>query len=112
MDNLKDLLPYFQNKPVEIYVGDQFEEVQMSDHSHQIKSVIYGFIKDVVSDFVVVDSFYDLGDGTVRTGNILFISGWQIVAITQLDGFGSLKDVFMSIKDSSKVKKILNIKDR
>lgn len=112
MQDLTKLLPLLKDKYIELYVGSTFEELHFTDHSKTVDGAIYGKLNDVVGDFLIIDSFFiDRKDpNVIKTGNILLINSWSVIAISIIDGAGSLEDALLSVSHVHKIKAILNVK--
>lgn len=109
LKNLETILPLLQNKYVEVYIGDTYEELSFSDHSQMVNGVIYGKLLTVIGDFFVLDTFYvDKKDGEVKSGNIIFINSWHIAALSPVDDNGSMADALLSVSHINKIRAIIN----
>lgn len=107
MKDLNKILTYFQNKYMQIYLGEQYEEIQLDDHTYEIVSIIYGKLVDVISDFLVVDCFYVSADKEIKSGNIVFINSWQIKMMTAFDDKGTIDDILLSQKHNDLIKSLI-----
>lgn len=104
------LTQYFIGKYLELYIGDQVETLEFTDHSVPENCVIYGKLIEVLDRFLVFDCFYvDKKDNNVKSGNIVFINFFQIRAMSELNGVGSLGDVFLSVNDAKRIQKIIGV---
>lgn len=104
-DELKEK---YIGKVLEIYIGDQYETLNFDDYSTPQNCIIYGRLLEVLDRFLVVNCFYiDKASGTLRDDNKVFISSFQIRAMTALDARGSLGDIFLSTNDGKKIHAML-----
>lgn len=111
MKDLDKLLTYFKDKYIQIYLGEQYEEIQLDDHTYEIISVIYGKLIDVVSDFLVIDCFYVSSSKDfkeIKSGNIIFINSWQVKMMTAFDDKGTIDDILLSGKHTGSIKSMIN----
>lgn len=109
MSDISKLLPRLQDELLEIYVGDEYEELVMSDNVRKVNGSVFGYCKDLLGDFLVLDCFYINKKGELVKGNITYINVWSIKAITKVKSNGSLSDVFMSSADTRKLKVLLGL---
>lgn len=103
-DELKDK---FTGKIVEIYIGDQYETINFDECSVPQNCTIYGKLIEVLDRVIKIDCFYiDKITKEVKYGNIVYINSFQIRAMTEVNEQGSLSDIFLSIYDTAKIKKV------
>lgn len=110
MSDLNSLLPKLKNKLLEVGVGDEYEELVLTDHNKKINGVIYGVLKDIVEDFMVLDC-YAIKDGKLHNGNIVYINTWNVKYFTEANASGSLNDVLLSSAHSRRMKVLLGLTD-
>jgi len=93
---------------MEFYIGDESETQSWDDVSYPQFCVIYGRLLEVLDRFVIIDAFYiDARSGEIKSGNEIFLNAFQIRAMTELNGKGSLHDIFTSSKASDKIRKLI-----
>jgi hypothetical protein len=109
MSKLDELFPKLKDELVEICVGDEYEELVMSDTTRKVNGSIFGKCKELIGDFLVLDCYYINKNNELSLGNIIYLNTWQIKAITKVKSNGSLKDIFMSSADSRKMKMLLGL---
>lgn len=109
MSNMNSLLPILKGKLLEVSIGDEYEELVMSDHVKKVNGVIYGILKDIVDEFIVLDCYYLTKEGELANGNIVYINTWAIQAFTQVNASGCLNDVFLSSSHTRKIKALLGL---
>ena len=98
MSYVDSIVKLLKGKLVEIYLGDQFEQVQFADNTSSVNAVMYGIIKDGEGDCLVLDSMHvDKALKIVVHGNVIYINGSNITAISEIDGTGTIKDAIISI---------------
>jgi hypothetical protein len=107
LQKFTDRLLALKGKIVEFYIGDQCETINYNDYSVPKNCSIYGIITDVLDRFVAVDCFYVNKKGDLCSGNEVLINAFQIRMMTELNGRGSLADVFLDVKSADKVRKLL-----
>ncbi len=108
---MDSLLPTLKGKLLEISVGDEYEEIVMSDHVRKVNGVIYGILQDIVDEFIVISCYYISKDGKLQSGNVVYINTWAIKAFTQVNASGCLNDVFLSSDHTRKIKALLGLND-
>jgi hypothetical protein len=103
-----ELLNKFRGKILEIYIGDQCETMNYDEVSVPKNCSIFGKLVDVLDRMVVLDCYYiDSASKQVVSGNITYINSFQIRAMTEVDGKGSLGDIFLSVNAASKIRKMI-----
>lgn len=113
---VESVAKFLEGKFVEVYTGDQYESVQFADNTTNTNSIMYGVIKSADGDCLVLDSMhYDKSLRKLVHGNIIYLNGLNIHAITEVDGFGTIKDAIMSMAKTPNLhptgKHLKNIKD-
>jgi hypothetical protein len=108
MENIKVLLDHFKDKYVQIYIGDQYEEIQQFDFSQTINGTIYGKLLDISGEFLILDCFY-YDNRNLKSGNIIFVNSWHIKVISEIKKEGSISDVLLSVEDINVVKKLIGL---
>jgi len=103
-----ELLIKFKGKVLEIYIGDQSETINYDDYSVPKNCSIFGKLIDVLDRFVIFDCYYiDPKTKTLRSENYVYINLFQIRAMTEVNGKGSLGDIFLSVDDSKAIRKLI-----
>ena len=98
-----------KGKAVEIFLGDEYEELNQNDFNVKVQTVLCGFLVGALGDCLLVDCIYaDAKDKTIKHGNIIMVNGYAIKAITELDGDGTLNHAFTAVNVSHKIAAILN----
>lgn len=111
MSELKGLLPVLKNQLLEICVGDEYEELLTADSTRKVNGVIYGVLKDIVDDFLVLDSYFLTKEGKINSGNIIYINTWAVKMFTKVNANGSLNDVMLSSDHTRKMKHLLGLNE-
>lgn len=111
MSSILELFPRLKDELVEVYIGDEYEEIVMSDNVRKVNGSLFGYCREVLGDFVILDCFFINKKGELSNGNIVYVNTWSIKAITKVKSNGSLNDVFMSSSDTRKLKSLLGIDD-
>lgn len=112
MSKLQTLLPHLKDELLEISIGDEYEEIISSDTVKKVNGVIYGVLKDIIDDFLIVDCYYLDKNGRLVSGNIVYINSWAIKVFTKVKANGCLNDVLLSSSHSRKVKYLLGLDDQ
>ena len=111
--DLKKFTDYLLSKKgraVELYIGDQCETLNFDEVSVPKNCSIFGIILDVLDRVLILDCFYvDRNTKQLRSGNEIVINTFQIRAMTDLHQNGSLGDVFLSVEDADKIRKLCGI---
>lgn len=95
-----------KDKLIEIGFGDIYEQINLSDFSPNVFSVICGKIIDAHGDSLFIDCYYVDNGKLVKSGNIVLINGFNVKYITEVDGNGQLKDILLNVRSTSRIKKI------
>lgn len=111
MSEMRSLLPKLKGKLLEISIGDEYEELIMSDHIKKVNGVIYGTLENIIEDFLVINCFFVTKTGVLSDGNIVYLNSWNVKAFTEVNSTGSLNDVFLSSTHTRKMKDLLGIND-
>lgn len=111
-DNLRkfsdELIQKFKGKVVELYIGDQCETLNFEDFSVPQNCSIFGKLIDVLDRFIIIDCYYfDQKTKKLKTGNHVYINAFQIRAMTEINGAGSLNDIFLHVNDAKIVRKLI-----
>jgi hypothetical protein len=103
-----ELLTKFKGKVLEVYIGDQSETINYDDYSVPKNCSIFGKLIDVLDRFVIFDCYYiDPKTKILKTDNSVYINLFQIRAMTEVNGKGSLGDIFLSVDASKAVRKLI-----
>jgi len=111
MSKLAGLLPKLKGELVEVSVGDDYEDIVLSDTTKKVNGVIFGVLEDIVDDFMILNSLYVNKDGEIKTGNIVYINIFQIKIFTKIKSQGSLNDVLLSSAHSRRIKQLLGLNE-
>lgn len=87
------ILPYLQDKLVEIFTGSYAKTRKYYDFDHQQKEVIRGVVRGGAGDLLMVE-IGDLGNTSNSNTNIVYINGWAITAIIEPKNSISIFDVY------------------
>lgn len=86
----------FKNKFVEIYLGDSFEEIKLEQNSVSYPAVFCGKVISAYKECLILNSFYTSDNkGTKQLGNIIFINERAIRSLKEIDGNGTINDLFI-----------------
>jgi len=85
-----------KDKLVEVHVGDMFETIKLEDHEFNMPCLYVGVVIGALDDCLVLKGYkFDLENKTKKLGNFLFINGFSIKAISEIDGSGSISDCWL-----------------
>jgi hypothetical protein len=102
-----ELLTKFKGKVLEFYIGDQAENISWEEYSIPMNSVIIGKLIEVLDRFITIQCYYIDKSGKTKSDLIVYINAFQIRAMSELDGNGSLNDVFLGCKNAEKIRKAI-----
>lgn len=111
-DNLRkfsdELLQKYKGKVLELYIGDQCETLDFQDFSVPQNCSIFGKLIDVLDRFIILECYYiDAKTKQLKKGNYIYINAFQIRAMTEVNGVGSLGDIFLHVNDAKAVRKLI-----
>lgn len=111
-DNLRkfsdELLTKYKGKILELYIGDQCETLNFDEFSVPMNCSIFGKLVDVLDRFIIIDCYYfDPRSKRLMTGNHVYINAFQIRAMSEVNGKGSLGDIFLHVNDAKTVRKLI-----
>jgi hypothetical protein len=85
-----------KDKFVELYMGDSFEEIKLEQNSMSYPAVFCGKIVGAYKECLIVNSFRTVDNkGTKKLGNLIFVNERAIRALTEIDGNGTIDDLFI-----------------
>lgn len=85
-----------KDKFVEIYLGDSFEEIKLEQNSMSYPAVFCGKVVAGYKECLIVNSFYTNNhNGPKILGNLIFINERSIRALKEIDGNGTINDLFI-----------------
>ena len=98
----------FKGKFIEVYVGDAYEEVKFEQTSQQYPAVFCGKVVGAYKECLIISAAYiEKGDRkTPKLGNFMFISERAIRALNEVDGKGTIEDMFFRSKETLTIKDI------
>lgn len=103
-----ELLTKFKGKILEIYIGDQSETINYDEVSVPKNCSIFGKLIDVLDRMVVLQCYYiDPISKQIKSDDCVYINSFQIRAMTEIDGSGSLGDIFLSVNAATKIRKLI-----
>jgi len=88
-----------KGKLVEIYLGDSYEEVRTEQISTQYPAVFCGKIIGAHGECLVLSCTF-VKNKRIENGNIVFINSRSIMALNELDGNGTIEDLFFRSKET------------
>lgn len=108
--SLNSLFVGLKGKLLELSVDDDYEELVLSDHTKKVNGVIYGYLREVVEGFIVLECFYIDNNNTLSLGNRVYVNTDWIKVFTEVNNKGCLNDVLLSSSHSRKIKEMAKIK--
>lgn len=96
-------------KIVEVYIGDNYENVNYDDATVNYASVLIGKVVTAYAECLVLNCIYvDQKTKSHKFGNIVCLNERAIRTITEVDDSGVLRDTFLSTRDSRIVKDLFD----
>jgi hypothetical protein len=96
----------FTGKFVEIYLSDSYEEVSMEQISQNYPAVFCGKVVAAYRECLVLNSVFVNAGHQMQLGNIMFLSERAIKAINEIDGNGTIEDMFLRSRESLLIKSV------
>jgi len=93
----------YKDKFVEIYLGDAYEEVSTEQISTAYPAVFCGKVIAAYRECLVISAAY-VKDKKIQIGNMMFINERAIRALNEVDGNGTLDEMFLRSKESLAVR--------
>jgi len=91
----------FKDKFVEIYLGDSYEEVSLEQTSMAYPAVFCGQVVSAYRECLVLRGIYvDAKNKETSLGNLVFISERAIRGLNEINGDGTMEDMFLRSKES------------
>jgi len=97
----------FKDKFVEIYLGDAYEDVSTEQVSTPYPAVFCGKIIGAYRECIILNSAYFNKSNELTLGNMVFISERAVRGMTEIDGNGTMEDMFLRSGESLQIKKVL-----
>lgn len=94
----------FKDKFVEIYLSDSYEEVSVEQISTNYPAVFCGKIIGAYRECLVINCVYITKANKMALGNYMFLSERAIKAINEVDGNGTIEDMFLRSKETLDIK--------
>ncbi len=96
----------FKDKLVEIYLSDSYEEVSTEQISQNYPAVFCGKVIAAYRECLVINCAYVNHSNRLQLGNLMFLSERAIKAISEVDGRGTIEDMFLRSKETFVVKEV------
>jgi hypothetical protein len=96
----------FDGKFIEIYLSDSYEEVSMEQISQNYPAVFVGKVIGAYRECLILNSIYINKSQQMQLGNMMFLSERAIKAINEVDGNGTIEDMFLRSRESLIIKDI------
>lgn len=86
-----------KDKLVEIHVGDNYELIKFSDTELNFPCIYIGKVVGALDDCLILNGYkIDKKLKTKSFGNYLYINGFSIKCISEVDDAGAIKDAWVS----------------
>ena len=96
-------------KIVEVYIGDNYENVNYDDATINYAAVLIGKVVAAYAECLVLNCVHvDQITKKYKFGNIVCLNERAIRTITEVDDSGVLRDTFLSTRDSRVVKELFD----
>ena len=96
-------------KVVEVYIGDNYENVNYDDATVNYAAVLIGKVVAAYAECLVLNCVHiDQVTKKYQFGNIVCLNERAIRTITEVDGSGVLRDTFLSTRDSRVIKELFD----
>lgn len=92
-----------EDKLIEIYLGDSYEEVTTDQISSSYPAVFCGKIVSAYRECLIINCVYVNKAKQMSDGSIIFVNERAIRALKVIDGLGILEEMFTRSKESIKV---------
>lgn len=93
----------FEDKFVEIYMGDAYEDVSVEQISTSYPAVFCGKVIGAYRECLIISAAY-VSNRNIKLGNLLFINERGIRALNPVDGKGDLQDMLLRSRECKGVK--------
>lgn len=99
------IVQMFEGKYVEIYLGDSYEEVSLEQTSTSYPAVFCGKVIAAFKECLILNSAHvDKVSKKMKLGNMILINERAIRGLTEIDGNGTMEDLFLRSRESLIVK--------
>jgi len=98
------LAKVFQDKFIEIYLGDSYEEVSTEQISVSYPAVFCGKVIAAYRECLIISSVYVTKEKKMKLGNLMFVNERAIRALNEIDGNGIIEDMFLRSRESLEIK--------
>lgn len=85
----------FKDKVIEIYMGDSYEEVSTEQISVSYPAVFCGKVLGAYRECLILNGVSTAKGKEPKLGNIVFINERAIRGLTEMDGSGSMDNMFL-----------------
>lgn len=98
-----------KGKIIEIYIGDTYEDIKYDDSTRKYPAVLIGKLIAAYGECLFLNCIYmDHVSKKIKAGNIVCLNERAIRTISEVDDNGSLKDTFLSPRDTKVIKGIFD----
>lgn len=101
------LCDLYKDKVVEIYFGDEYEQINVDQISTSYPCILCGKIIGAYGNCLIINCIYvDQITKKACLGNIICINDFHIKVIKEVDKQGMIQDTFLRNKDSIIIKSV------
>lgn len=101
------LYEMYKDKFVEIYLGDEYERLNIDQISTSYPAIICGKVLGAFDKCFIINSIYiDQKSKVTTLGNIICINDDHIKMISEINEEGILRDCFIKSKDRLNIKQL------
>lgn len=94
----------FNNRFIEVYVGDSYEEVSTEQVSTSYPAVFCGKVIGAYKECIILNAAHIDKSKKLKLGNILFINERAVRGLTEIDGEGIFEEMLLRSKESLDIK--------
>lgn len=99
----------YNNRLVEVYVGEEFENVKLEEVSFRVPAVLIGKVIAAYNEMLVLNcAFVDRKTKKIRFGNIVSLNERAVRTIAEVDDSGDLRDTFLNSSDAKLIRDLIN----
>ncbi len=98
------LAELFKDRFLEIYLGDQYEDVTTEQITTSYPAVLCGKVVSAYKECLIINAAFINKQKKLQLGNLLFINERSIRFLNEVDDNGTLEDMFLRSRESLDVK--------
>lgn len=101
------IVSIFKDKYIEIYVGDTYENVSTEQISTDYPAVFCGKVVAAFKECLIINCVYVSPEHKLKLGNMMFVNERAIRALNEVDGHGTLEEMFVRSKETLDIVKAM-----